>query len=190
MQSPSRKLTVAFMSRSEAEDYEPPAGSMLISISDDIDDKAAINPEKWARVSYQAFVDGGYDEETIAQFGSDFDHVYADYFTPEKASALRAVIAEMAGANPPLIAINCQAGRSRSAAVAEYIQGHYAAEMAQDTPEANETVLRLLKMDAALITAIDNARNEATEQAHDTAPQNTKGFISKLLDFIGIEQNP
>ncbi|MGI0646895.1 hypothetical protein ACRCPS_17920 [Pseudomonas aeruginosa] len=183
-------MEVTFMSRLDLEDFTPPPGAMLIVLSDDLGDKPRIDPTQWAMITQHAFVDGGYDEETIAQFGSDYDRVYADYITPEKAEELRRVIMAMANARPPLIVASCQAGRSRSAAVAQYIKDHYGAALEKETPEANQTVLRLLRVDFALNNAIAEARSGSADATQTQEQEPQRGFLSKLLEFFGVQQTP
>lgn len=193
MNPPSPPLHVQFMSRADVESFTPPPNAMLISISDTPDDKAHIQPAMWRQVGMYHFVDGGYDEEAIATFGSDFDRIYgADYFTPEKADTMRADIDRMVGLMPQLLVVNCQAGRSRSAAVAQYISERYGAIIAQETPEANQTVLRLLRLDSSLNRAIQEARAGKFENDSPDGDEfrPKRGFVSRLLELFGIEQSP
>lgn len=193
MNPPSPPLHVQFMSRADVESFTPPPNAMLISISDTPDDKAHIQPAMWRQVGMYHFVDGGYDEEAIATFGSDFDRIYgADYFTPEKADTMRADIDHMVGSKPELLVVNCQAGRSRSAAVAQYISERYGATISQETPEANLTVLRLLRLDSSLNKAIQDARAGKLEtlMLETDDPKPKRGFFSSILELFGIEQSP
>jgi hypothetical protein len=180
-------LKTQFMSRYDLEHFNPPANAVLISISDNEDDKAQVNKALWSDVSFHTFIDAGYDEETIS-YGLDYDRVFSDYITPEKANALRADIERMLSTKPALFVINCQAGRSRSAAVAKYLHERYSAEISQDTPDANQTVLRLLRSDPRLLASIQAARSgELDAQSNVEEREKPRNLISRLLEFIGVD---
>lgn len=148
-----------FLPRTEAEALTPPPGYHLVSISDDIDDQARIDESRWESVSYHHFVDAGFDEEVLAIYGSDFEKHYVDYFLWAKAEDLRSRLSALAGARANLI-INCHAGRSRSAAVAMYMQRHHGYLLRRPTPDANLCVYRMLAMDRELMTAYQTATSK------------------------------
>lgn len=180
-----------FMSRYDIEHFTPPPRAALISIADNENDKAKIDPSKWSGVYYHFFIDAGYDEESLS-FGQDFDQVYADYITPEKAQALRQDIEKALGTGPDLVVINCHAGRSRSAAVAQYLSERYGAKLTQETNEANQTVFRLLRFDRSLLDAIESSRNDKNlgqNPVQDEQPAPT-GFIVRLLNLFGVDTSP
>lgn len=182
---------VLFMSRYDIEHFTPPPRSVLISIADNENDRAKIDHSKWDGVYFQSFIDAGYDEESLS-FGQDFDKVYADYITPEKAQSLRHDIEDALSKRPDLVVINCLAGRSRSAAVAQYLKERYGAEVTQETGEANQTVFRLLRLDRDLMDAIEESRNSANVEAgeHRTEEPEPSGFIYKLLALFGVDTRP
>lgn len=78
-----------FLPRTDAERFRPVAGSHLVSISDGPEDPAAIDETHWESVSYHHFIDAGFDEETIALYGSNFERTFRDYFLKPKAEVLR-----------------------------------------------------------------------------------------------------
>lgn len=182
---------VQFMSRYDIEHFTPPPRSVLISIADNENDRAKIDLSSWDGVYFQSFIDAGYDEESLS-FGQDFDKVYADYITPEKAQSLRHDIEDALMKRPDLVVINCHAGRSRSAAVAQYLKERYGADMTQDTSEANQTVFRLLRLDRGLMDAIEESRNSPTANLVDPTTEETEptGFIYKLLALFGVDTRP
>lgn len=148
-----------FLPRTETEALTPLPGFHLVSISDDLEDQARVEESRWASVSYHYFVDAGFDEEVLGIYGSDFEKHYVDYFLWAKADDLRARLAELAGVRASLI-INCQAGRSRSAAVAMYMQRHHGYLLRRPTPDANLCVYRMLAMDRELMTAYQAATSK------------------------------
>lgn len=165
-----------FLSRSDAEGYLPGPDCHLISISDGPDDQARINEARWKSVSYHHFIDAGFDEEVIEIYGQDFERNYVDYLLSSKADVLRERIREIAdlGEN---IAVNCQAGRSRSAAVALYINEHLGYQLHKPTPDANQCVYRMLANDVHLMAAYRTASTPVGPEA----PKRTLLSLIKLL---------
>lgn len=141
-----------FLSRSEVEAYTPGPDCHLISISDGPEDQACIDEARWKTVSYHHFIDAGFDEEVIEIYGPDFERHYVDYLLSSKADVLRNRIREMA-TQGEFIAVNCRAGRSRSAAVALYISKHHGYQLHKPTPDANQCVYRMLANDLHLMAA-------------------------------------
>ncbi|SFB63465.1 dual specificity protein phosphatase family protein [Azotobacter beijerinckii] len=142
-----------FFSRRDAEAFIPAdANCHLISISDGPEDQARIDEDRWLSVSFHYFVDAGFDEEILEISGDTFEQQYRDYFLIEKAETLRRRIEAIAlrGEN---IVVNCQAGRSRSAAVARYISTRHGYQLDKATPDANLCVYRMLTKDKALMAA-------------------------------------
>lgn len=141
-----------FLPRHGAEDFHPEPNSHLISISDGPEDQALIDEARWKSVSYHYFVDAGFDEEVIEIYGPDFELHYRDYILASKADALRDRIRQLASQGD-FIVVNCQAGRSRSAAVARYISEHHGYQLEKPTPDANLCVYRMLARDERLLSA-------------------------------------
>ncbi|WP_329046158.1 hypothetical protein [Pseudomonas aeruginosa] len=146
-----------FISRAEAEEHWPVQYSHLISISDDAEDQAVIDETRWKSVSYHHFVDAGFDEVVIEVYGCDFERNYADYFIQSKADDLRERIRTIASVGDPIV-VNCQAGRSRSAAVARYIAEHHGYQLDKPTPDANLCVYRMLARDVSLLAVYQAAK--------------------------------
>lgn len=191
---PHRNPTrVLMMTRYELERFSPPQASMLISISDSPGDPAHVSVENWERVYFHSFVDTSYDEETIEGFGKEYDHVFADAITPEKALKLINDIEAMMELQPELIVVECDAGPGRSASIAQYLMKRYSCECDQEITDVNMAVLRLLNHDQTLRHAIESARSgEMDHQKYggDPQPAPPQGFLSRLLGLFGVEQNP
>jgi len=143
-----------FLSRRDAEELVPPLGYHLVSISDDRIDQAKIDESRWASVSYHHFVDAGFDEDVIEFYGQEFEANYVDYLLAGKADTLRARLDGLANTSRSVV-VNCQAGRSRSAAVAMYLQKHHGYQVDQPMPDANLCVYRMLAKDASLMNAYE-----------------------------------
>lgn len=148
-------MHVTFLSKKDAEEATNVNGHHLISISDGPEDQANIDVSRWASVSFHHFIDAGFDEDTITLFGGDgddFETRFRDYFLEDRAQILRQRIAEIVQKREPIV-INCQAGRSRSAAVAKFIKAHYGYHLDKPTPDANMCVYRMLAKDGVLFSA-------------------------------------
>lgn len=170
---------VVFVSRSEAEAMAPPAGTHLLSISDNESNQAHINASLWDIVSFHHFIDAGYDEDLIAACGESFEAIYRSYLLPDQAQTIRARICEIAE-HAGQIVVNCEAGRSRSAAVARYISDWHGFVLEEATPDANMTVYRLLIRDPSLSLACRQAMDAARE-----APT-PRSVWSRLCDRFGL----
>lgn len=166
-----------FLPRTAAEALTPPPGYHLVSISDDIDDQARIDESRWESVSYHHFVDAGFDEEVLQIYGTDFEQHYADYLLAHKADQLRARLSALVGERANIV-INCQAGRSRSAAVAMYLHKHHGYLLQKPTPDANLCVYRMLAMDPQLIAAYQTAVTPSTSDR-------PLGLIARLKAILG-----
>ena len=173
----------SFMSRSDVLSYQPEGLAHLISISDDHDDQVQLDERRWASVSYHFFVDAGFDEEIIDLNGDQFEVHYADYFLARKASALRDRLQGLISAGHDIV-INCQAGRSRSAAVAMYLNRVHGYELDKPTPDANLCVYRMLAQDPSLLAAYSRATSPAE-------PGERSGFARRswkaFSHWIGFE---
>lgn len=169
-----------FLPRREAERYIPVASTHLVSISDDRDDQARITESHWASVSYHYFVDAGFDEEVIGMYGSDFELHYSDYLLASKADALRSRIAELASTGQPIV-VNCQAGRSRSAAVAQYLKDHHGYRLDKPTPDANLCVYRMLAQDTNLMAAYATATAPSQPVSEPSGLNNVIRLLKKYF---------
>lgn len=166
-----------FLSRGDAERFRPAAGSHLVSISDGPEDLAAIDETRWESVSYHHFIDAGFDEETIALYGSNFERTFRDYLLMPKAEELRTRLNTLA-AQRAFVVINCQAGRSRSAAAAAYLRDQHGYRLEKPTPDANMCVIRMLFRDPLMMAAY----REATKQAEPA--QAPRGFMSAIKSML------
>jgi len=152
-----------FLSKADAEGFEPHLPAHLISIADSAQDQALIDHSRWSSVSYHHFTDAGFDEEVLSCFiGAHFEREFSDYILAEKARDLRERI-HQATARGELIVVNSHAGRSRSAAVARYIETKYGYSLTAPTPDANLCVFRMLVEDPALMYAYANAVHPLSE---------------------------
>jgi hypothetical protein len=175
-------MHVTFLSRTSAEEAIPEVDHHLISISDGIEDQAIIDESRWASVSYHYFIDAGFDEDTLLLYGGagcEFETRFRDYFLEDRAQALRQRIAAIVQKRLPIV-VNCQAGRSRSAAVAKFISSHYGYHLEQPTPDANMCVYRMLAKDGSLLSAYAHATAQKDEVPQDTE----RSFIGALKRLL------
>ncbi len=166
-----------FLSRADAERFRPAAGGHLVSISDGPEDLAVIDETEWESVSYHHFIDAGFDEETIALYGTNFERTFRDYLLMPKADALRDRLNALAQQRA-FVVINCQAGRSRSAAAAAYLRDRHGYRLEKPTPDANMCVVRMLSRDASMMAAY----REATRQTEPA--QAPGGFLSAIKSML------
>ncbi|WP_095158292.1 dual specificity protein phosphatase family protein [Pseudomonas sp. Irchel 3E13] len=172
--------TVQFISKLEVQRFIPTRPAHLLSISDGEDDQAIVNCECWESVEFHHFVDGDFDEEKIKMFGNQFEHLFRDYFLSRKADRLRASIERLVATGADIV-VNCQAGRSRSAAVSLFINETYGYSLNQDTPGANQTVLRMLRRDSLLLAAY---RESLTPPP--VISEASPGAVKKLLGLLRL----
>lgn len=172
--------TVQFMSRIDAQRYRPAGPAHLLSISDGEDDQALVEASHWRSVEFHHFVDGDFDEEKLAMFGPKFEHFFRDYFLMPQADRLRESISRLTATGLDIV-VNCQAGRSRSAAVSQFICETYGYSLSQETPDANQTVLRMLRRDGALLVAY-----RATLPPVPTQPDFQPGAVKRLLRLFRL----
>lgn len=171
--------TVRFMGRRDVETHCPISPTHLVSISDGDDDQAQIVQSRWASISFEYFVDGEYDETQMLMFGEKFPVSFQDYLLPPQAESLRSLVDRLASTRLDIV-VNCQAGRSRSAAVARYISELHGYDLKQETPEANQTVLRLLRHDSLLYSTYRDVTSPSPNE--QKAGGGVRAFL-KLLDL-------
>lgn len=152
------KPTVFFASRSDAELLQPgqDSGVYLIAIADSPGNAINVDHGEWAGVSHHCFLDGEYDVEDITSLGSSFHSYFGDYFGIESADAIREAVDGLDGRARHIV-VACDAGQSRSAAVAWWIAKAHGYVIHQDTPDANETVMAILERERTLCHAIRQA---------------------------------
>lgn len=171
--------TVQFMSRIDAQRYRPASPAHLLSISDGEDDQAVVESSHWQSVEFHHFVDGDFDEEKLDMFGQKFEHYFRDYFLIPQADRLRESISRLTSTGLDIV-VNCQAGRSRSAAVSQFICEAHGYSLIQETPDANQTVLRMLRRDTDLLVAY-RATLAPGAAKNDLKP----GAMKRLLSLFG-----
>jgi hypothetical protein len=189
----STPLKTKILTRYELEHFKPSPRSILLAISDSPNDRAHVDLSQWDKVYFHSFVDAGYDEESIATFGRDFDRVYADYISPEKVSDLRSDLNLIMADSPELLVIESEGGKGRTQAIAQYLRDGFGSIVEQEIGEANQTVLRLLNNDISLLRVIASARSGELDEQNDLnfdAEETPTTLISKLLNFFGVEQKP
>ena len=167
--------TVRFMGRRDVETHCPISPTHLVSISDGEDDQAQIVRSRWASISFEYFVDGEYDETQMLMFGEKFPVSFQDYLLPPQAESIRSLVDRLASTGLDIV-VNCQAGRSRSAAVARYISDLHGYDLKQETPDANQTVLRLLRRDLLLCSTY----REVTSPSPMNEPHERQDTVSPL----------
>lgn len=94
-----------------------------------------------------------------------------------KAEELRIRLDTLA-AQRVFVVINCQAGRSRSAAAAAYLRDRHGYHLEKPTPDANMCVLRMLSRDASLMAAY---REASRQTESEPAPG---GFLSAIRSLL------
>jgi len=171
--------TVRFMGRRDVETHCPMAPTHLVSISDGEDDQAQIVQSRWASVAFEYFVDGEYDETRMLMFGAKFPVSFQDYLLPPQADSVRSLVDRLASTGLDIV-VNCQAGRSRSAAVARYISERHGYDLKQETPDANQTVLRLLRRDSSLCSTYRDVTSPSSSD------QKADGVVRALLKLLGL----
>ena len=171
--------TVRFMGRRDVETHCPISPTHLVPISDGEDDQAQIVQSRWASISFEYFVDGEYDETQMLMFGEKFPVSFQDYLLPPQAESLRSLVDRLASTGLDIV-VNCQAGRSRSAAVARYISDLHGYDLKQETPDANQTVLRLLRRDSLLCSTYRDVTSAGSSD------NKADGAVRALLKLLGL----
>ncbi|EGQ7973607.1 hypothetical protein I7Z51_002531 [Vibrio parahaemolyticus] len=138
---------ISFMPVRDARKLVPDNSKALISIHDDGHDADTLVPkEGWGYYDHIGFDDAAYDEELISQYGADF----WDYFggCARNVHALKILLMFKRIEESPYITeiiVHCDAGRSRSAAVAKFYAEKNNLELEGDTTYANSLIYTLLK---------------------------------------------
>lgn len=173
------KHTVAYMARDEVLAFDPPASAHLLSISNDESDQAPIDEARWASVSYHHFVDGGYTVELMRDLGDAFLGSFDNHIMPAQAATIRSRVQRIVSHGEPIV-VNCEEGRSRSAAVALWISNTFDYALDQDAANANETVLAMLNEDEAMM-----AQFASLEQSGQTRPEPRPLWKRLIARFTG-----
>lgn len=138
---------ITFLPVRDARKLTPSPGTALISIHDDGEPIAAGVPtDGWGFFDSIGFDDAAYSKEQIEEYGEDF----WNYFNgcARKVHALRLLVMfkqiEELGFIDNII-VHCDAGRSRSTAVAKFYAEKHGLELEGDTTYANSLIYQLLK---------------------------------------------
>lgn len=143
-------ISVRFLSRQQAEALQPAPGTLMISISTPGDAPARLK-EGYQAVLRLAF-DDLYEEVLGISPGALPDDTpeggvrWKVYALPVAGHA-RAICEFLARYAPAPVIVRCDAGISRSAAVAQFVAGRYDATILNNNPDtscANRRLLRLL----------------------------------------------
>lgn len=165
---------VVFMGKDAASKLVPDENSAMISISDARGwGGASLEPDRFRHFMRSYFVDGTFSRATIEEFGPRFATQFDAYFGKAKALEIHAFMANCEDMSIETVYVHCDAGRSRSAAVAQWIHDVYGHKLEGDTSQANELVLLLLKSPGAF----DNAIQEASHDSTATAPGASAGSL-------------
>jgi hypothetical protein len=183
---------VYFVSRSIAELLFPIKDCALISISNSLSHPAQIKPG-WEHIKRVYFVDGSYTHSDILTAGVNFKKDYASYINREIAIQIRQFIHEIIGAGINSIVVHCNAGESRSGAVAKYIAETYdfvpSNRINTDHPikdwadlfsKSNPTVFNLLKKP----NYYDNAL-EMVESRQQPKSDSLRSIVGKMKNLFG-----
>lgn len=170
-----------FMGRRAAEELVPEPNTAMISISDAPDwGKARLEEDAFTKVLRVHFVDSTYSESTIENFGPSFAVKFASFFDRERSERIREFVHDCVAQGVDGIYVHCDAGRSRSAAVAQWIGEAYGFHVEGDTSRANELVLSLLRD-----PSIFDACKAAHSIAHETErPPTRPGLIARVFQFF------
>lgn len=138
---------ISFMPVRDARKLVADNSIALISIHDSgqhVDSQ--VPKEDWGYFDHIGFDDAAYDEEQISEYGADF----WNYFDgcARKVDALKILLMFKRIEESPNIReiiVHCDAGRSRSAAVAKFYAEKNNLELEGDTTYANSLIYTLLK---------------------------------------------
>lgn len=139
---PSFTKTVTLLSQVEAERMNPAPGSTIISITDP--DKPFACLPQWNSVYRESFYDGGYSESTIKMMKGAFRLNYAGYICSEKSRKLANYLDNLVTEGRDKIFVHCYFGKSRSGAVAKYLQDKHCYIPNKEIYKPNITVYELL----------------------------------------------
>lgn len=112
---------ITYLSEYKASQLDPNSETALISIADPGHAPPGIFPQGWGMFYQDFFIDGDYDADLIRTFGEHFHESFSGYMQKEQASQMKAFVHDVLN-NPEIehLVVHCTAGRSRSAAVAQY----------------------------------------------------------------------
>jgi len=177
-EDPTETRQVVFLSQREACELAPVAGAAMISITDPDKPDAPLQPG-WDRLLRTAFYDGTYSEDTIHRVKHDFELLYQSYITPEQATELKRFVDDLAAERVEQIYVHCYFGRSRSAAVADYLGDTHGYAVAPAVEKPNATVRTLLDDPDHFTPLIRHYRKPMEEE---TAPRGWRRWWRQFFD--------
>lgn len=144
--------------------------------------------KQWGMYYSFGFEDAAYDEELIKEFGKDFPKYYADCLMPDKAlDIIEAIIAITSNPNIKSIVINCDSGRSRSAAVALFINTKYNIPLLHPVEYPNSLVTKLLNDPTCYDQVFEEFVNQPLKGVKKkTAASSKNDFFSKLSKLLTV----
>lgn len=172
---------VQFMGRRAAEELTPAPNTAMISISDGQGwGGAQLNHELFTRTLTAHFVDSTYSESTIEAFGRAFPVKFSAFFNRDRSIQIREFVQSCVDEGVDGFYVHCDAGRSRSAAVATWIGEAYQYRVVGDASRANELVLALLRDPSLFEPAIE----QHCTTVESTPKRSGVSMITRLIDFF------
>lgn len=184
--------TVAFMPIRDARKLTPSPDTALISIHDAGEPASTdVHNTGWGYYNHIGFDDAAYSLEQIEDHGKEF----WDYFDgcARKVHALRIkLMFKEIHNNREIrhIIVHCDAGRSRSAAVAKYYSEEHNLELEGDTSYANSLIYRLLQdpsyFDEALQKHVEGKGKKA-DASTENRPFFPFGWLDRLINLLSFK---
>lgn len=183
--------SIQFIPARELKKRIPAHDTAVISIHDsDSPIAAGIPTLGWGLFEDVGFDDAAYNIEQMKTYGSEF-WTYFDGCA-SKVHALKILVAfKRINESHDIehIIVQCDAGVSRSAAVAKFYAEKYNLELEGDTTRANSLVTQLLQnpsfFDDALDTYVNTDKN-GKPKASDGKEDSDTGWINKILEMISV----
>lgn len=143
--------------------------------------------KQWGMYFSFGFEDAAYDYELIKEFGKDFPKYYTDCLMPDEAlDIIEAIIAITTNPNIKSIVVNCDSGRSRSAAVALFINTKYNIPLRRSVEYPNSLVTKLLNDPTCYDQAFKNFVNVPLSKTKKTHTPSKKDLFSKLSKLLTV----
>ncbi len=135
--------SIYFYSEEQACALVPTAGHAMISITEP--GRLANLARGWGRLLRIQFIDGTYDEEMIRANWNMRRLHFNGCVRQSHVTAIHTFLDEADHDHTiTSLLVHCQAGQSRSAAIARYAAERYGVNLAQDSSRYNQTVYELL----------------------------------------------
>lgn len=185
--------SVDFMPQRDVLKLTPSHNTAIISIHDVGEEFEEKKIEAWG-VDYKkywgswtsfAFEDAAYNEDMIKQYGKEFNKYFADCFTPDMALDMLEEIVSIT-TNPQItqIIVHCDSGRSRSAAVAKFLNDKYHIPVLRDIEYPNSLVTKLLNDPACYDQTFEEYVHEPVVEAKIDNPTGNNDLITKLSKIL------